>query len=322
MRYARLKPVGINTFMHVYNRTVGSAGEFLFRNTEKEEFVRRLMKLSQFYVIDVISYQCMGNHFHALLHIPADPPSNKEAARRYKQHYGGKRTIDPNSAACGELAAKLRDVSEYMKDLQQPFTRWFNRTRPVRRRGHLWADRFKNTILENGLAVWDCWKYIEMNPARARMVANPADYRFCSFGRWCATGTHPFQEAVTKLLLPVFRGLLHVESMEEIRTELKKEFARIIAVESRESPEKIDTAIAVAAEREAFSTRIDRRVRYWVDGLVIGSESFVRDTIATARIGFKVRKRRLVRAVSHTEAQSKDSRPVLYCFKQLRLLLE
>ena len=322
MRYARLKPVGIKTFTHVYNRTVGSAGEFVFGNLEKEEFVRRLMRLSRFYVIHIISYQCMGNHFHALLHIPADPPSNDEAARRYKQHYGGKRTIDPESSACDELAARLRDVSAFMKDLQQPFSRWFNRTRPVRRRGHLWAERFKNTILENGLAVWDCWKYIERNPVRAKMVADPAEYRFCSFGRWCATGRHPFQETVSTLLLPVFRGLLHTESMEELRTELKKEFARILGVESRESPDKIDSAIAVAAERETFSTRTDRRVRYWVDGLVIGSEAFVRDTIATARIGFKVKKRRLVRAVNHLGAQSKDSRPALYCFKQLRLLLE
>lgn len=55
------------------------------------------------------------------------------------------------------------------------------------------------------------------------------------------------------LLLPVFRGLLHVESVEEIRTDLKKEFARIIAVESRESPEQIDTAIAVAAEMASLA---------------------------------------------------------------------
>ena len=55
----------------------------------------------------------------------------------------------------------LKRVSEFMRELEQPFTRWFNRTRPRRRKGHLWAERFKNTILENGLAVWDCWKYID-----------------------------------------------------------------------------------------------------------------------------------------------------------------
>jgi hypothetical protein len=59
---------------------------------------------------------------------------------------------------------KTERCQQFIRELQQPFTRWFNRTRPVRRHGSLWGGRFKNTILENGLAVWDCWKYIEMNP--------------------------------------------------------------------------------------------------------------------------------------------------------------
>ena len=247
----------------------------------------------------------------------ATPPSNEHAAARYKRFYRGKRVIDPQSADCTKLALKLRDVSEFMKDLQQPFTRWFNRTRPVRRRGHLWADRFKNTVLENGLAVWDCWKYIEMNPVRARMVSDPATYRFCSFGRWSASGRHPFEKALTRRLGNTFRGLLHIDSADEIRIELQKEFARITATEARQSPQQIETAIAVAAEKERFSTRVDRRVRYWVDGLVIGSEIFVRNTMVRARVQCRVKKRRLVRAISPT-SQRQD----LFCFKQLRVLVE
>ena len=53
-------------------------------------------------------------------------------------------------------------------------------------------------VLEAGLAVWNCWKYVEMNPVRAGIVANPADYRFCSFGEWSATGKHPFAETVQR----------------------------------------------------------------------------------------------------------------------------
>jgi hypothetical protein len=43
-----------------------------------------------------------------------------------------------------------------MKDFQQQYTNWFNRTRPRGRRGRLWADRFKSVILESGRAVWEC----------------------------------------------------------------------------------------------------------------------------------------------------------------------
>ena len=317
MRYPRLKPDQIDTFMHVYNRVVGCAGEFPFGPAEKEEFIRRLTRLTTLYVVEVLGFQCMGNHFHVLLHIPAEPPSTEETAARYQRFYGGKRKLNPTGKECAQWALKLRDVSEFMKDLQQPFTRWFNRTRPIRRRGHLWADRFKNTVLENGLAVWDCWKYIEMNPVRAGLARTPADYRFGSFGRWSATGKHPFADAVTRRLLPTLRGLLQVESLVEVKTELQKEFAGMAATEAHQAPEQIEAAVAVAAEKEPFSTRLDRRVRYWVDGLVIGSDLFVRNTLASSRGRLKLAKRRLVRA------RTADRQPVpLYCFRQLRVLLE
>ena len=315
MRYARLKPEQTDTFMHVYNRVAGTAGEFPFGPAEKEEFIRRLTRLTTLYVIEVMAFQCMGNHFHVLLHTPAEPPSAAEAAERYRRYHAGQRTLHPASKQCARLALKLRDVSEFMKALEQPFTRWFNRTRPVRRRGHLWAERFKNTILEDGLAVWDCWKYIEMNPVRAHMVKNPADYRFCSFGRWSATGKHPFASAVTRRLLPTFKGLLQVESLAQVKVELQKEFARIQATEARQEPEQIETAIATAAEKEPFSTRIDRRVRYWVDGLVIGSDLFVRNTLAHTRRRVRLAKRRLVRA-----RNPKQQPAPLFCFRQLRVL--
>jgi hypothetical protein len=59
-------------------------------------------------------------------------------------------------------------------------------------------------------------------------------------------------------------------------------------------------------------------VRYWVDGLVIGSELFVRNTVAKYRTAVNVKKRRLVRALRPDQ----QSEPALCCFKQLRVLVE
>ena len=315
MRHPRLKPQGMNTFMHVYNRIAGSSDERPFGDAEKAEFIRRLKQLDKLYAIDVIAVQVMSNHYHAIVHIPADPPSLEETAKRYKRRYPNKHPLDPDTKACAELAQKLRDISEFMRELQQPFTCWFNRTRTVRRRGHLWAGRFKNTVLEEGLAVWDCWKYIEMNPVRARMVENPAEYRFCSYGEWAATGRHPFAKAIDKHLMPRFTGLLQIADTQELKVELRKEFARMA---TKGMPtEAIENAIAAAAEKEPFTTCVDRRVRYWVDGLVIGSELFVRNTIAMSRGSLAVRRRKFTKAVAH-EGQD----PPFYCFKQLRVLLE
>ena len=317
MRYARLKPEQTDTFMHVYNRIAGSAGEFPFGPGEKEEFIRRLLRLTTLYVVEVVAYQCMGNHFHLLLRTPAEAPSPEEAAARYARYYPKRPTLDPASPSCAALARTLRDVSAFMQALEQPFTRWYNRTRRARRRGHLWAERFKNTILEDGLAVWDCWKYLEMNAVRAGMVRRPGEYRYCSFGRWHASGRHPLEATVREHLLPTLRGLLHVHSLAELKLALQKEFARVAATDARQSPEQVETAIALAAEKEAFSTRVDRRVRYWVDGLVIGSELFVRNTLAKTRGRLAMAKRRLVLA-QNPERQSEP----LFCFRQLRILLQ
>ena len=89
------------------------------------------------------------------------------------------------------------------------------------------------------------------------------------------------------------------------------------AVDQRQGEEQIRAAIAVAAEKEPFTTRLDRRVRYWVDGLVIGTEQFVHETMLKTRSAHALRKRRFTRAFSATG----DAVP-LYCFKQLRVLLE
>jgi hypothetical protein len=62
----------------------------------------------------------------------------------------------------------------------------------------------------------------------------------------------------------------------------------------------------------------DRRVRYWVDGLVIGSDVFVKTLVAQARGEWAVSKRRLTRAVA---PDANTPRPTLYAFKQLRTIV-
>lgn len=306
--------------MHLYNRTVGATGEFPFGEADKEEFIRRLRKLAGFYTIEVLAFQVMGNHYHLLCHVPPEPPSNEEAAARYTRYHDGKRKLAPTAPACSALALQLRDVSAFAKDLQQPFARWFNRTRPRRRRGHLWAERFKNTLLEDGMAVWQCWQYIEMNPVRAGLATSPADYRFCSFGQWCGTGHHPYEAELRDCLMPRLRGLLQVETMDDLHTELRKAFAHETALDHHLNEAQTGAAIAVAAEKERFSLRLDRRVRYWVDGLVIGSELFVREVISRARPDLDLAKRRLVHALQSNAPPAPTL--ALCCFKQLRVLLE
>ena len=123
--------------------------------------------------------------------------------------------------------------------------------------------------------------------------------------------------SVENRLLPWLRGLLGTATLADVHQALRVEFARIGATESGQLPGQIEAAMAAAGARERFTTQLDRRVRYWVDGLVIGSEQFVRATMGRVRVAAQVQKRRLVRALAPTNARTD-----LFCFKQLRILLE
>jgi len=109
--------------------------------------------------------------------------------------------------------------------------------------------------------------------------------------------------------------------MKDLYAALREEFARTTAREAHADEQETHTALATAAEKELFLTRTSRRVRYWVDGLVIGSELFVRDTVARARVQCKIKKRRLVRAVAARGPAPSGVAPI-YSFKQLRVLIE
>jgi len=67
-----------------------------------------------------------------------------------------------------------------MKSLLERFTKWFNRMHS--RSGTLWEDRFKSVIVESGVAARTMAAYIDLNPVRAGMVKDPADYRWSSYG--------------------------------------------------------------------------------------------------------------------------------------------
>jgi REP element-mobilizing transposase RayT len=216
MRQARIKPSEVDTFMHLYNRIGGHVGEFPFGPAEKECFVCIMRKLLRLYTVEVVAYQVMGNHFHLLTFIPGKGLPEAEAVARFNAFYDGKKTVRVGTERAAALPGQLRDVSRFMKDLQQQFTRWFNRTRPVRRRGHLWQERFKNTILEGGLSVWHCWKYLELNPVRAGIVRNPADYRFCTLAEWSAAGRHPWEEPVVSHVLPTLPEGLGAKDMDSL----------------------------------------------------------------------------------------------------------
>lgn len=70
-------------------------------------------------------------------------------------------------------------ISRLMQALGRHYVRYFNYT--YRRTGTLWEGRFKSCVIdaENYLLV--CQRYIELNPVRAGMTEDPADYAWSSY---------------------------------------------------------------------------------------------------------------------------------------------
>ena len=314
MRQARLKPDDQDTWHHCYNRMVGTREDRPLGTVEKEQFVRILRRVARFYTVRIVAYQVMSNHFHLLLQAPCQPPSAEETARRFAQFHGGQRRLAPDSPACEQWRGLLRDVSWCLRHLQHLYTAWYNRSRPLRRRGPLWAGRFKNTVLDTGSAVWNCWVYIERNPVRALMVEDPAEYRFSSYGRWVQTGHHPCAEAFEEALKPALPLRFQALGDAGIRRALREEFARLNAEEARATVSEVEAAMVAAGQEEPFTLSARRRVRHWVDGLVIGSELFVRQTMSRVRTEAELARHRLAVA----DATGEDG-PPLCCWRRLRL---
>jgi hypothetical protein len=74
----------------------------------------------------------------------------------------------------------MHDLSQFMKTVLQRMTQWYNREH--RRTGTLWESRFSSVIVESGTASRMIAAYIDLNPVRAGMVKDPAEYRWSSYG--------------------------------------------------------------------------------------------------------------------------------------------
>ncbi|MDZ4197890.1 MAG: transposase [Kiritimatiellia bacterium] len=280
MRQARVRVDDQPMWYHCYNRIAGTRLDLPFEDIEKEQFVRLLHRVSRLYTVRVVAYQVMSNHFHLLCHAPSEEPCPEEICRRYKAFHYGKRTLTPGSPACRAWQARSRDVSWFMRHLQQLFTVWYNRSRPVSRRGSLWADRFKHTLLESGSAVWNCWTYIESNSVRAGMVPEAAAYRFCSYGAWRQSGRHPFSGHLRAVALPMLQEALGIRDLVELR-------------------EAMEQALPVGPQPEASARdMLDRRVGYWTQGMVIGSKLFLVSVMRRYRSFQAVERHRAARMAS------------------------
>ncbi len=66
-----------------------------------------------------------------------------------------------------------------MQSLGRMYVTYFNRS--YERTGTLWEGRFKSCLVQEENYLLQVYRYIELNPIRARMVNEPADYYWSSY---------------------------------------------------------------------------------------------------------------------------------------------
>ena len=71
-------------------------------------------------------------------------------------------------------------VSKLMQALGRKYVQYFNDQ--YKRTGTLWEGRFRSSLIESEQYLLECYRYIELNPVRAKMVDTPSDYKWSSYG--------------------------------------------------------------------------------------------------------------------------------------------
>ena len=106
------------------------------------------------------------------------------------------RRSDPTTPAA--YRNRLFDLSIFIKELKGRFAQWYNRRHG--RYGVLWAERFKSVLLESGEALAAVAAYIELNPVRAGLCADPKDYRYCGYAEALAKGSSLARQGIRVVL--------------------------------------------------------------------------------------------------------------------------
>lgn len=128
--------------LHITQRGVNRCAIFV-DDDDRRHFYRLLHEATAENGIAVHAYVFMGNHIHLL----ATPPA-REALSRAMRNFG------------------------------QCYVQAFNKRHG--RCGTLWQGRFKSCLVDTERYLMTVYRYIELNPVRAAMVAAPEQYRWSS----------------------------------------------------------------------------------------------------------------------------------------------
>jgi len=309
MRQARIKSEGAG-YYHAMSRIIEQ--RHILQEPEKQRLHDLMRRLAAFGGLEVLAYCFMSNHFHILLHVPErQEVSDNELLRRLAfiledwevrqiaERLRECRQQGQNSAAEALKARytyRMFDLSEFFKAFKQQFSQFYN-TREGRR-GPLWEQRFKSVLVERSQnALLTLAAYIDLNPVRAGLVEDPKDYRFSSYGA-ALGGSAEAREGLRRLLQAalgrgesltwedvqgLYRQRLYVQGQEKGLTPEGRPLRAGFTVAQVQ-------AVLAAGGRLPLAEALRCRVRYFSDGLALGSREFLEAVFSRYRCQFGPRR--------------------------------
>ncbi len=233
----------------------------------------RMLSLLKFYQsvyqMRVAGFCIMGNHYHLVAEFSEYREMSRDelyrlALKLYKKE---KQKLDAwTQEKWQQFNQRIFDVSEFMRNFQAAFARWYNGIHD--RKGRFWGDRFKSTLLEDQKAMIDCLLYVELNPVRAGMVERPEEYEGASLY---------FREVADDHWMIPLKELMPAKTQREAFKDYRAAVYYRGNVRSKEGQREISNYIIALEESRGFEApgAYRKRFRHFVDGLVLGSRDFV-----------------------------------------------
>ena len=208
-RLVRVSPVGVP--QHIIQR--GNNHQVCFASeADMKAYLAWLKEFSKKYFVDIHAWVLMTNHVHLL----CTPQKDKA-------------------------------ISCMMQSIGRMYVRYYNLT--YQRSGTLWEGRFKSCLIESEQYLFELYRYIELNPVRAGMVTDPADYSWSSYA--CnALGIKIDLQTPHSLYLAL--GRTKHEILENYRSLFKAQIGTELLKEIRESINK-----GLALGNEPFTRQIE-----------------------------------------------------------------
>ena len=167
----------------ITNRIVG--GSFILGDLEKQKLLKLMVDGQKRHAYRLVDYVLIENHYHAILELkPPEEMSDEDLLERwYMQSRVSMR--EPKKEELEEFRKKIHDISFVVGNFEQRFVQWYNKKK--NRLGSLF-NRFDSVIIGKGQPLAALMAYITLNPVRANICSDPAEYHWCGYARRVAQG--------------------------------------------------------------------------------------------------------------------------------------